>query len=587
MTDSGAQSDNADAAAHSDGGHAGEASSSSSATVWILVDRSAYQAAFETVAEHLREAGCDAQIVTITEVIGSVAREALAGGAERLLRGLKVAFQGKTTEEDLLGAVRRARPDVIAVTNPRYGRALSFLENLSGIRTLQVGILPDFNLSTDWINSSLQAFVVPTDEHRERLVSSGFLADRVLVAAPAIQAGFAREVERDETREHFGFDEQKVVLVRAPGFSPHILEKMVFQATLVEGDVRFVFHHEGDSACAAALRRAADQYGLRAAMFGKVADLERFVAASDLVVAPTTESFMAEILAQGRPVLLVGAEEQGAAQAEFLGERKAAHHVVDVLRLGSELERMLDDEELAKTTEAAAALGAKDGSEQVARALQVAVEHADDWLASPSDADGGPKKEAPTDETGGEEDEETTFEAAGPFETIGTGKSKRETAGGAESAPEGAKEERTWREETYTGISAAEAKDQLAELILMERELERKLAECEKQQERWRNRLELAREWNEQDLADEAKDILRGYLSDAESIEEDLVDVRRQKQKLKRAAGASGNGSERRALPSADGDENRERQVEDRFRKMELDRDLDDLKDKIRRELGD
>jgi hypothetical protein len=580
MTDSGAQSDQAETSTQSDNG-AAESPSQGAATVWILVDRSAYQAAFETVAEHLRDAGCDAQIVTITEVIGSVAREALAGGAERLLRGLKVAFQGRTTEEDLLGAVRRARPDVIAVTNPRYGRALSFLESLSGIRTLQVGILPDFNLSTDWINSSLQAFIVPTDEHRERLVSSGFLGDRVLVAAPAIQAGFAREVERDETRGQFGFDKEKVVLVSAPGFSPHILEKMVFQATLVEADARFVFHHEGDSACAAALRRAADQYGLRAAMFGKVPDLERFVAASDLVVAPTTEPLLAEVLAQGRPLLLVGAEEQGAAQAEFLGERGAAHHVVDVLRLGSEIERMLDDEELAKATEAAEELGAMDGSEQVARALQLAVENADDWLSAPTDATGGPQQEAPGDEG---DEEETTFEAGGPFETIGTGKPKRETA---EAEPEGDKAQRTRREQTYTGISAAEAKEQLAELILMERELERKLAECEKQQERWRNRLELAREWNEQDLADEAKEILRGYLSDAEALEEDLVDVRRQKQKLKRAAGASGPSSDRRALPSGDGEPDRERQVEERFRKMELDRDLDDLKDKIRRELGD
>ncbi|MFP4600882.1 MAG: hypothetical protein ACLFVJ_21710, partial [Persicimonas sp.] len=518
--------------------------------------------------------------------IGSVARDALAGGAERLLRGLRVAFKGRSSEEDLLGAVRRARPDVLAVTNPRYGRALGMLESFTGIRTLQVGILPDFDLSADWISSSLQAFVVPTEEHRGRLVASGFLGDRVLVAKPAIQPNFAREVDREAERKELGFGDEKVVLVRADGFAPHILEKMVFQATLVDTDARFIYHHNGDSACAAALRRAADQYGLRSAMFGKVPDLERFVAASDLVIAPNAEPYVAEILAQGRPLLLLGAEERGAAQAELLGEAGAARHVVDVLRLGSEVERALEDEALEEATAAAEALGARDGNEQVARALSVAVEHAEEWLSAPGAAETGPEEEDGGGAKAGEEGEaeEEGFEARGPFETIGTGK----VGGGAAETGRAPTEEGGRPERSYAGLSAAEAKDQLAELILLERELERKLSECERQQERWRNRLELAREWNEEDLAEEARDTLRGYLDDAESIEEELVDVRRQKQKLKQAVHRGGQGNGRRALPGGDeSSQDVSGDVEERFRKMEADRDLDDLKDKINRELGD
>jgi hypothetical protein len=463
MTDSGEQSEadqskaNQSEADQSDEPSDGSgAESGAEATVWILVDRSARHAAFETVADLLDEQGVNAQIVTITEVIGSVARDALTGGAERLLRGLRVAFQGRTAEEDLLGAVRRARPDVLAVTNPRYGKALNLLESLAGIRTLQVGILPDYNLSTDWINSSLQAFLVPTDEHRKRLVANGFLPERILVAAPAIQAGFSGEVDREATREQFGCDDAMVVLGRGEGCAPHVLEKLVFQATLVETGARFIFHHNGDSAAAAALRRAADQYGLPAAMFGKVNDLERFVAASDLVLAPTSEPYVAEFLAQGRPLLLVGAEEQGAAQAEFLGEAGAARHVVDVLRLGSEIERALDDETLPKATEAAQELGARDGSAQVARALKTAVEHSDEWLSVP--AGGTTPEREPTEGPEDGKDQAPDEEPFGPFESIGTGKSAAGTAP-ADQAEEGAK---AGRERSYSGISAAEAKEQLA-----------------------------------------------------------------------------------------------------------------------------
>ncbi|MFW5967297.1 MAG: hypothetical protein ACOCV2_07250 [Persicimonas sp.] len=553
--------------------------------VWILVDHSAHRAAFESVADRLAERDVEAQIVTITEVIGTVARDALAGGAERLLRGLRVAVQGRPGDEDLLGAVRRARPDLLAVTNPRYGRALGLLESLTGITSLQVGILPDYDLSSDWTNSSLQAFVVPTDEQRGRLVESGFLAERVFVSPPSIGPGFARSIERAEVREEFGFGSEPVVLVRAGQFSPQILEKIVFQATLVDDeDVRFVFHHEGDEARAAALRRAADQYGLSAAMFGKVVDLERYVAASDLVVCATADPQVPGILAQGQPLVLLGADEPGAAQAEFLAEQGAARQVVDVLRLGSELERALDGERLDEATRAAGELGARDGNERLADVLCEILDHADAWLGAGGARDEEPSDaEAPEDDRVGAPEEEASVE--GPFESIGTGKG----AGSGESAATGDKK-RSPRTAGGT-LTAAEAKDQLAELILKERELERRLAECEKQQDRWRSRLELAREWSEDDLAEEASEVLRDYLDQGESVEAELADIRRQKEKLKRAVGRGGSSQRRKALPSGEDDGGRDAkpdgETERRFRDMELDRDLDDLKDRIDRELGD
>lgn len=585
----------------------GEEAQDASTMVWIMVDRSCREAAFEAVAQHLRADGIDTQIVTLSDVIGSVARDAFAGGAERLLRGLRVAFKGRGLEEDFLGAVRRARPDVLAVTNPRYARALGLLESLSGISTLQVGILPDYNLSPDWINSSLQAFVVPTQEHRERLVANGLLGERVLVAAPAIEAGFVAEIDRDQAREKLGFDDEQVVLVRADGFSAAVVEKIVFQATLVDGPVRFIFHHNGDGACAAALRRAADQYGLPAAMFGKVSDLQRFVVASDLVMAAPADPYVAETLSQGRPILFVGGEDGGAAQAEFLSESGAARYVLDVLRLGSEVERMLDAKTLGDATEAAAAIGARDGGEQTAAALGVALENADAWLHEPvsntekngakkSDADSGskPQKTAPT----------------GPFETIGGGQSASDHATenstdtpGAEAEPDttsptASDESTPARKRNFSGLSVAEAKDQLAELILMEREYERRLGEAKKQQKRWENRLELANEWKENDLAEEAEQMLSGFVADVHALQRDLDDVRNQKSKLKRAAeGAldsntsrspAGSSSGPRALLGDGSAEERDpREVEERFRKMELDRDLDDLKNKLDRDFGD
>lgn len=541
-------------------------STSGTHSVWILVDQSSRAETFESVAGHLESDGTiEAQIVTITEVLGTMARGALAGGAERLLRGLRVAFQGRG-DEDLVGAVKRDRPDLLVVTDPRYVRALGLLENLSGIPSLQVGVLPDYNMTPEWQKSPLQAFVVPHESFKRRLVDAGYPEDRVRVAGPPIQARFAEDVDRVAAREEFGFAEEQIVLVRANTFDAATLEKLVFQSTLVDSDARFVFHHDGDQSAASALRKAASQYGLRALMFGNVDDFQRYVAAADLVVGASNDPYVAEIVALDRPLLFVGDEGSHGEQVDFLTRESAASHVADLLRLGVEVDRCLKEESQKELTEAAARLSQKNGSKDVAEALAAALENREEWLVAP---DFTPAREP----EGGEEEDAPS---GGAFEVIGKDKSR-----GGESSSHEPDTDETQKKRDYSGISKSQAKEQLAAMILMERDLERRLEELERQQTRWRNRLELAREWNESDLAEEAEEILRGFMGEAEQVGGELGDIRKQKEKLKMAAHGRG-GKAPVSETSSRGSE-----MESRFRKMEVDKDLESLKDRIRRELGE
>jgi hypothetical protein len=553
------------------------------ATIWLLVDHSAREAAYNEVARLLGEEGHEVEVVTITEMIGQVARDALAGGAERLLRGLRVAVRGRTADEDLIGAVRRARPDLLAVTNARYVRALSLLESITGIPSLQLGIMSDFNFSARWTRSSLHAFIVPHEELRSRFVAEGVDGDRVLVAGPPIDAGFVESPSRQAAREEFGFGEESVVLVRAETFGAETLEKMIFQATMVERDVRFAFHHNGDGAVASTLRRAARDHRLQAVMFGRVDDLERYVAAADLVVASPGEPMLAEILAGGRPMVLVGRDPGYSEQVDFLERHGVARHVADVVRLGAEIERQLDDRALSEATEAAESIGLPSGSEEVAEAIAEALSHRDEWRHPATEVGGGPRPDGEgsgDEEPAGSGEEEES--GGGAFESIGSdGRRSGGGGGGGESGDD---------EIPMGHISRAEAKEQLAALILAERDLERKLTELERQQDRWRNRLELAREWGEEDLASEAEGILRDFLEEAAPLERELADIHRQKEKLKRAA--RGDGRAASGAPPAGGEDagrrsSRMAEIEGRFREMEMRSDLDDLKDRVRRELGE
>ncbi len=561
--------------------------------IWILVDHSAREAAFEGVSVQLAERNIEAQIVTITEVIGTMAREAIVGGAERLLRGLRVAVQGRSADEDLIGAVRRARPDVLVITNARHVRALGLLESLTGIPVLQLGVLPDYNLSPAWTHSGLHAFVVGHEEQKQRLVQSGVIEERVLVAGPAIQPGFMRVIEREAASEELGLKQQFVVLVRAEGFDAATLEKLVFQCSLVDRPTRFVFHHNGDNTTAGTLRRVAEQHRMQATMFGKVRDLERYVAAAHAVILSPQDSSVAELVASRRPLLFVGEDEQYAAQMQFLVQHGVAHQVANVVRLGSELDRFSQDENLATMSNAAEKITSPDANSQVAEALSTALSNLETWRVAPqTEAPAGPDKHAPQPEKPA---------TPSPFEDIGV----PEKSSAGRTASSASEPTPTYRETStsgssratepasrdYSGVSQAEAKEQLAQLILDERDLDRRLAEVVRQQERWRNRLDLAREWQESELAEEAEALLRGYIAEAAPLERELQDVLRQKDKLKQAAGGSASRGSGSAQPGAGAgasdNDRRAADIERRFSRMEVDSDLEGLKDRIKREFGE
>lgn len=554
--------------------------------VWILVDHSARAEAFASVARHLSESGVRAEVVTITEVIGQMTRDALAGSAERVLRGLRVVVQGRSSDEDLLGALRRVRPDLLAVTNPRHVRALSVLESLTGIPALQVGVLPDFNLHQAWAKSGLHAFVVPHEELGERLTNSGIDSERVLVAGPAVAPGFARALDRNALRDEFGFpSKERIIIARAETFAVADLEKLVFQLKLIDTPTRILFHHNGDNAAASTLRRAANEYGVEAVMFGRVDELERYLALADAIVTRADDPLMPEVIALGLPVMMVGSTGDAAEQAEFLTRHRMGRHIPDMLRLGSEMERFLEEEHLSRYAEAASSIGLPGGSKEVAEALAGALEHADEWRGGRDPRltdDGG---DAPRGDS--ERGEDGSTARGGLFESIGdSGRGARSGEGGRGEQTDARSTSGESGGNEYAGISRAEAKEQLAQLILVERDLERRLSDLSKEQERWRSRLDMAREWHEDDLAEEAEEILRGYMQEAEPLEQELRDVRRQKSKLKDAADVG-----ERPTPQSEsgGGEQSSRMaaLERRFRKMEEDRELDSLKDRINRELGD
>jgi hypothetical protein len=500
--------------------------------VWIVADRG--DASVVALGDALGD-DFEVTVLAAQEVVQRLVREAggeLIGSLRDLLRGIRDGESEAEPEHKHL-------PDVVVVTAADTFGAGNAFTRLTGDDVLRIGLVADYALGTAWLDAPLHAWVVPVESFVPPLVDAGVDESRIEVAGPPVPEDYGASSDGASLREEWGLGPEPVVFVHCDR-GVWDLDRLAFQFSLLESDVQPIFYAGADPAVADKLRRAAAKHGVEADLLGAVPSLRDFHAVADLVVAPVEDPRIVYVLAMDRPLLLVG-EAEVRTQVEFLTALGAARHVPDVLRLGTELDLLAAGDTLGRLRQASATVGKPDGTAKVAEAIARLIVAREDILAA--------GREAP----------ETR---RGPFERIGAPRAKVRVPG----AP---------AQRSASASSEAQAKDELANLIMMEREAEQKATESARAVEQWRQRLELATEWNETELAKEAEVQLERATAAEDAGREELERTRLQKEKLKESV-RRGRG-DAPAPPTAAPSE--------KFEDMEVERDLAALRKRLRDEL--
>ena len=507
--------------------------------------------------------------------LGNKATDLFGTAAGRLARGLRVdRFLGlephstdTPDEKDEPGtdAADAAEVDVglVIVDDPSLPLSAKAALRLRGGTPLTVGLVDDLAVDTRWRDAKVHAIIVP----HEALQSAHCSPDSdvvVEIAGPPASNALAAAVPFEQAREELGIEpSSKVILVAAEEMHSDTLERTVFQLTLLDEPVEVLFHHGDSVEVAQNLRRAASNYGLEARLLGNVDALPTVFAGADVILAEANDPTVLDLLLCHRPVVLLGAD-RGAARALFLADMGAVAHVEDVLQLSSRLDELLRGDGLQGLVERGSQIVAEDAIGNIVAALGRIYARRHEILAeptvspTPTAADPASQTEQPL--------QQTTPTLLGSFESIGA-------ATGTSAA-----------DDHLAPITMAEAKDQMAALILRERDADRALAEVVKERDRWLDRLELAREGNDAELVGVAESRLTVLRGEVARLNAETEMIRRSKAKLKarvarnkpqKAPATRPATPPRREQPPAQPD------YEARFRKMELERDISRLRRKI------
>jgi processive 1,2-diacylglycerol beta-glucosyltransferase len=268
-----------------------------------------------------------------------------------------------------LREVERFSPDVIVAPHFLPLEAMGSLRP-GARRPLLVCVITDFEAHALWMEPRVDLYCVATEATKARLIARGVPGAKVKVTGIPVSQRFAKAHSAVAARKAAGLaSRRRTLLVLGGGMGMGPLEETVRQLDRAVADFQIVVVAGRNAGLKKRLRRLRLRHPAK--ILGFVTDMERWMAAADLIVTKPGGLTSSEALALGRPILIVNPlPGQEAANSDFLLEHGAAVKANRLEDLGFRVQRLLMKDQLARMAKAAKALGRPRAAESICHAAR-------------------------------------------------------------------------------------------------------------------------------------------------------------------------------------------------------------------------
>src|SRR5262245_58600796 len=185
-------------------------------------------------------------------------------------------------------------------------------------------VVTDYISHRCWKRDGLDHYFVATDEVRNQLLESGFLAERITVTGIPISSSFMNPLSRDDCRQEWNVaDDEKLILVLSSGLSPHRTRAMIRDLREVPGKIKFLVSAGKDAPREQHVKEFC-QNDPRFTVFGFSPRIAEMMCAADILISKPGGLTVSEAIALGLPQILFspipGQEE---ANAEYVVKHSA------------------------------------------------------------------------------------------------------------------------------------------------------------------------------------------------------------------------------------------------------------------------
>jgi len=284
----------------------------------------------------------------------------------QLLNRLKRVFPSNSRSK-FLRYTEQFQPDAVLCTHylpletlgaPRKG-ATRRGKKQSGapLPPFVVSIITDFEAHALWMESCVDLYCVAAEETKARLVARGAPRQNIVATGIPIAAKFAQRPDPKASRRTIGLrDDLSTLLVLSGGFGMGPVADILVELDKVQQPFQTVVVTGRNEELRRDLAGRDRKHPTH--VLGYAGNMHELMTVSDLIISKPGGLTTSEVLAIGKPLLIINPiPGQEAANSDFLLERGAAVKINRVEDLPYRLEQLLASKRLAELARAAKTLG--------------------------------------------------------------------------------------------------------------------------------------------------------------------------------------------------------------------------------------
>jgi len=220
-----------------------------------------------------------------------------------------------------------------------------------------VSIVTDFEAHALWMDPCVNLYCVAAEQTRARLIARGATAEEVVATGIPIASKFSQPPDRKSVRKRLGLrDDLTTLLVLSGGFGMGPVAQIVAELDKVSTPFQTLVVTGRNEELRRELAAQDRQHPTH--VLGFATNMHELMAVSDLIITKPGGLTTSEVLAMGKPLMIVNPiPGQEAANSDFLLERGAAAKVNRVEDLPYRLEQLLAGKRLIELARSARALG--------------------------------------------------------------------------------------------------------------------------------------------------------------------------------------------------------------------------------------
>lgn len=226
-------------------------------------------------------------------------RESVAGN--RLLARLERPLLG-----DLDDYVERMKPDAIVCAHPLPAHGLQHARHRGRLPQPFYMVVTDFMAHGAWLAPGAAGYFVPSEVTRDNLIARGVPAERLHVTGIPVRLEIGETKERAAMRERHDLPaDGPLITLFGGGIAPEHVRQIVSDLTAGPIEGTLVVIAGRNEALADAIDDLRDGQHMRLRTLGLIDYVDDLVTASDLVITKAGGLIVSEVLARGRPMVIV------------------------------------------------------------------------------------------------------------------------------------------------------------------------------------------------------------------------------------------------------------------------------------------